>query len=135
VWLPVVLALIWFADARAILWSAAIGLLADSLSSGPLGMQMFVATITAALGLTLRPEDDERSRTLFLIWQFVVIGTGVGLSNVLEPLLSDGPALGWSSIVTIFGESVYGLALASWLMLLRPTTARGRTNGARMRLT
>jgi rod shape-determining protein MreD len=134
-WIPVLLALIWFGDGRAILWAATIGLLADGLSGGRFGTQMLVATLTASLGLVFRPEDDERSRWLLWMWQFVVIGAGVGLSHVLETLLSDGPILGGSSIMTMVGESVYGLVLMSWTMALRRPAARGHTRGARLRLT
>src|SRR5262245_23925071 len=92
-WLPVVLALSWFADARGIAWSAVIGLLADGLSSGRFGIEMLAATLTAAMLLSLRPDEDVRSRLPSLVWQFAVIATGLLLSRGIGSILSHDTAL------------------------------------------
>lgn len=110
-WLPLVLALTWFGDARGIVWAALIGLLADGLGSGRFGVEMFAATLTAVLTLSLRPDDDVRSRGAWLVWQFAVTGTGLVLSHGLNSVLSQGPAVSMSSFVLLAGEAVYGLVL------------------------
>lgn len=53
-WLPVVLALTWFGDARGIVWTALIGLLVDGLAGGRFGVEMLATTLTALLTLSLR---------------------------------------------------------------------------------
>lgn len=108
-WLPVVLALTWFGDARGIVWAALIGLLADGLASGRFGVEMLAATVTAALTLSLRPEEDTRSRGAWFVWQFAVIGTGLVLSHGLNSVLSDGTAVTLASLVTLAGDAAYGL--------------------------
>lgn len=112
-WLPVVLALTWFGDARGIVWTAFIGLLADGLAGGRFGVEMLAATLTAALTISLRPDEDVRSRGAWLVWQFAVIGTGLVLSNGLNSVLSDGPAVTMASLVTLAGQAAYGLALCA----------------------
>lgn len=112
-WLPVVLALTWFGDARGIVWTALIGLLADGLAGGRFGVEMLAATLTAALTISLRPDEDVRSRGAWFMWQFAVIGTGLVLSNGLNSVLSDGPAVTMASLVTLAGEAAYGLILCA----------------------
>lgn len=112
-WLPVVLALTWFGDARGIVWIALIGLLADGLAGGRFGVEMLAATLTAALTWSLRPDEDVRSRGTWLVWQFAVIATGLLLSRGLGSVLSEGPAVTWQSFVSLAGEAAYGLVLCS----------------------
>lgn len=112
-WLPVVLALTWFSDARGIAWAALIGLLADGLAGGRFGVEMLAATLTAALTLSLRPDEDARSRGAWFVWQFAVLGTGLVLSHGLNSVLSDGPAVTLASLVTQAGDAAYGLVLCS----------------------
>ncbi len=107
-WLPVVLALTWFGDARCIVWTALIGLLADGLGGGRFGVEMLAATLTAALTMSLRPDEDIRSRGAWFVWQFAVIGTGLVLSSGLNSVLSDGPAVTMASLVALAGEAAYG---------------------------
>lgn len=109
-WLPVVLALTWFGDARGIAWSAVIGLLADGLSEGRFGIQMLAATLTAALSMSVRPDEDVRSRIAWLVWQFGVIGTGLVLSHGLGSVFSNGPGVTVGSLLTNAGEAVFGLS-------------------------
>ncbi|RLT10589.1 MAG: hypothetical protein DWI21_03920 [Planctomycetota bacterium] len=110
-WLPVVLALTWFGDARGIVWTALIGLLADGFAGGRFGVEILAATLTAALTLSLRPDEDVRSRGAWFVWQFAVIATGLVLSHGLNSVLSDGPAVTMASLVALAGESAYGLIL------------------------
>lgn len=110
-WLPVVLALTWFGDTRGIVWTALIGLLADGLAGGRFGIEMLAATLTAALTLSLRPDEDTRSRGAWFTWQFAVIGTGLVLSHGLNSVLSDGTAVTLASLVTLAGDAAYGLIL------------------------
>lgn len=117
-WLPVVLALTWFGDARGIAWTALIGLLADGLAGGQFGVEMLAATLTAALTLSLRPDEDVRSRGAWFVWQFAVIGTGLVLSNGLNSVLSDGPAVTMASLVALAGEAAYGLVLCGCCEML-----------------
>jgi rod shape-determining protein MreD len=110
-WLPIVLALTWFADSRGIVWAALIGLLADGLSDGRFGVEMLAATMTAVLTISLRPADDVRSRWPWFVWWFVVIATGLLLSRGLGCVLSDGPAVTIASLMTLSGDAAYGLTL------------------------
>ena len=104
-WLPVVLALSWFADARGILWVAIIGLLADGMSDGRFGIEMLSATLTAAFSIPLRPDDDIRSRWPKLVWQFAIIGTGLVLSRGLGSVFSNGSPVTVASLITLAGEA------------------------------
>lgn len=108
-WLPVVLALTWFGDARGIAWTALIGLLADGLSGGRFGVEILAATLTAAMTMSLRPDEDVRSRGPWFVWQFAVIGTGLVLSSGLNRVLSDSPAVTMASLVALAGEAAIGL--------------------------
>jgi rod shape-determining protein MreD len=110
-WLPVVLALSWFADAHGVVWAAFIGLLADGLSSGRFGVEMLATTLTAVMLLPLRPDAEVRSRWPRFVWQFSVIATGLLLSRGFGGVLSDGPAVTITSLMTLAGEAAYGLAL------------------------
>ena len=110
-WLPVVLALSWFTDARGVVWASLVGLLADGLSSGRFGVEMLATTLTGAMMLSLRPDADVRSRWPRLVWQVSVIATGLLLSRGLGCVLSDGPAVTLASLTTLAGEAAYGLAL------------------------
>lgn len=110
-WLPVVLALTWFGDARGIAWTALIGLLADGLSGGRFGIEMLAATLTAALTLSLRPDDDVRSRGTWLVWQFAVIATALLLSRGIGSILSNGPEMNVDYLLMIVGEAAYGAAV------------------------
>ncbi len=116
-WLPVVLALSWFSDARGLAWASFNGLLADGLSSGRFGVEMLATTLTAAMMLSLRPDADTRSRWPRLVWQFSVIATGLLLSRGLGCFLSDGPAVTLPSLMTLAGEATYGLALCAALSI------------------
>ncbi len=107
-WLPVVLALTWFGDSRGIAWTALIGLLTDGLSGGRFGVEMLAATLAAALTMSLRPDEDVRSRGAWFVWQFAVIGTGLVLSSGLNSVLSDGAAVTMASLVTLAGEAAIG---------------------------
>lgn len=108
-WLPVVLALMWFGDARGIVWTALIGLLADGLAGGRFGVEMLAGTLTAALTLSLRPAEDAHARGTWFVWQFAVIGTGLVLSSGLNSVLSDGPPVTMASLVVLAGEAAIGL--------------------------
>lgn len=110
-WMPVVLALTWFGDARGIVWTTLIGVLADGLAGGRFGVEMLAATLTAALTLSLRPDEDARSRGTWFVWQFAVIGTGLVLSHGLNSVMSDGSAVTLASLVTLAGDAAYGLFL------------------------
>ncbi len=114
-WLPVVLALSWFTDARGLAWASLIGLLTDGLSSGRFGVEMLATTLTAAMMLSLRSDADVRSRWPRLVWQFSVIATGLLLSRGLGCVLSEGPAVTLASMTTLAGEAAYGLALCACL--------------------
>lgn len=135
-WLPVVLALTWFGDARGIGWTALIGLLADGLSGGRFGVEMLAATLTAALTLSLRPDEDVRSRGAWFVWQFAVIGTGLVLSHGLNSVLSDDPAVTLTSFVSLAGEAAYGIAFCALLgtltrLIHQPAGASPRFSGNR----
>ncbi len=112
-WLPVVLALTWFGDSRGIVWAALIGLMADGLAGGRFGVEMLAAMLTAALTMSLRPDEEVRSRGAWFVWQFAVIGTGLVLSHGLNSVLSDGPAVTIASLVALAGEAAYGLVLCN----------------------
>jgi cell shape-determining protein MreD len=126
-WLPVLLALSWFTDARGLVWAALIGLLSDGLSSGRFGVEMLATTLTAAMLLSLRPEVevDVRSRWPRLVWQFSLIATGLLLSQGLGCVLSEGQAMTLQTLTTLAGEAAYGLALCVGLSTfgaLRPNS-------------
>ncbi len=114
-WLPVVLALTWFADARGIAWAALIGLLADGLSSGRLGQEMLATTLAAALTLPLRPNARSRTDLPMFVWRFALIGSGLVLSRGYGgwfegsvPLtIGDLPLL---AAEALFGTVVFGVA-------------------------
>ena len=114
-WLPVVLALTWFADARGIAWVAIIGLLADGMSDGRLGVEMLSATLTAALSIPLRPDEEVRSRWPKLVWQFGIIGMGLVLSHGLGSVLSNGSSVTLASLTTLAGEAAVGTAICGIL--------------------
>ena len=114
-WLPVVLALSWFADARGIVWVSIIGLLADGMSGGRFGIEMLTATLTAALSVSLRPDDDVRSRWPKLVWQFAIIGTGLVLSHGLGSVFSNGSPVTVGSLITLAGEAAIGAGLCALL--------------------
>lgn len=116
-WLPVVLALTWFGDARGIVWTALIGLLVDGLAGGRFGVEMLATTLTALLTLSLRPDEETRSRGAWFVWQFAVIGTGLVLSHGLNSVLSDGPEVTVRSLMTLAGGAVYGLVLCGLMNL------------------
>lgn len=118
-WLPLVLALSWFPDARGLVWAAFTGLLADGMSSGRLGVEMLAATLTATMTLSLQPDADIRSRWPKLIWQFSIIATVLLLSRGFGSVLSNESVLTLDSLTTLAGESVYGLALCAGLSTFR----------------
>ena len=92
--LPVVLAVTWFDDARGILWAAVIGLLADGLSSGRFGQEMLATTLAAALMRPLLPEPRSRSALPMLVWQFALLGSGLLVSHGYGSLFEgSGPLL------------------------------------------
>ncbi len=107
-WLPVVLALTWFADARGIAWAALIGLLADGLSNGRLGQEMLAATLAAGMMLPLRPES--RSRLPMLVWQFGLIGSGLVLSRGYGALFDDGVPMTFGILPLLAAEAALGIA-------------------------
>jgi rod shape-determining protein MreD len=121
VWLPVVVAVAWFADARGIAWGALIGLLADGLSAGMLGQQMLAATLAATLLLPLLPESRSRFGVARLVWTFALIASAELLSQFHASLLSDGPAVTNWSLVLIAGSAAYGTTMCALL------TSIGRT--------
>lgn len=123
-WLPVVLALTWFGDVRGIGWGALIGLLADGLSDGRFGVEMLAATLTAAMSLSLRPDEDVRSRGAWLVWLFAVISTGLVLSRGLGSIFSNGPAVTLSSLLTLAGEAAFGWSICLLFGLLGTLRAR-----------
>ena len=110
-WLPVVLALTWFNDARGIGWVAIVGLFADGMSEGRFGIEMLAATLAGALMMSLRPDEDARSRWPLLIWQSAVIGTGLTLAHGLGSILSNGSAVTLNSLTTLAGEAAIGVVL------------------------
>ncbi len=114
-WLPVVLALSWFADARGIVWVAIIGLLADGMSDGRFGIEMLSATLTAALSIPLRPDEDVRSRWPKLVWQFAIIGTGLVLSHGLGSVFSNGSPVTLTSLMILAGEAAIGAGICALL--------------------
>ena len=123
-WLPLVLALSWFPDARGLVWASLIGLLGDGMSSGRLGVEMMAATLTSAMTLPMRPDADIRSRWPKLIWQFSIISTGLLLSGGFGSVFSNDSALTLDSLTTLTGEAAYGLALCAGLSTFGAT----RTN-------
>ncbi len=116
VWLPVVVAVAWFADARGIAWGALIGLLADGLSAGVLGQQMLAATMSSTLLLPLLPESRSRIGVGRLIWAFAVIASAELLSQFHASLLSYGPAVTFWSLILIAGSAAYGTAVYALLV-------------------
>ncbi len=115
VWLPVVVAVAWFADARGIAWVALIGLLADGLSAGVLGQQMLAATLASTLLLPLLPESRSQIGVGRLVWTFAVIASAELLSQFHASLLSDGPAVTNWSLLLIAGSAAYGTAVCALL--------------------
>ena len=107
-WLPVVLALTWFADARGIAWAALIGLLADGLSSGRLGQEMFATSLAAAIMLPLRPEARSRAGLPMLVWRFALIGSGLLLSRGYGGLFEGSVPLTIGMLPSLAAEAVYG---------------------------
>ena len=120
-WLPVVFAVAWFADARGIAWGALIGLLADGLADGVLGQQMLAATLAATMLLPLLPESPSPIGVRRLAWTFAVIASAELLSQFHASVLSDGPAVTFWSLVVIAGSAAYGAAVCALL------TSIGRT--------
>ena len=116
-WLPVVLALSWFADARGVAWAAIIGLLADGMSDGRFGIEMLSATLAATLTLPLRPDEDVRSRWPKLVWQIAIIGTGLVLSHGLDSVFSNGSPVTVASLITLAGEAVIGAGICGLIHL------------------
>ena len=106
-WLPVVLALTWFADVRGIAWTALIGLLADGLSNGRLGQEMLATTLAAGLMLPLRPES--RSRLPTLVWQFGLIGSGLVLSRGYGALFEGGAPMAFGTLPWLAAETAFGM--------------------------
>lgn len=107
-WLPVLLAVTWFADARGIAWAAIIGLLADGLSSGRFGQEMLATTLAAALMLPLLPEPRSRSALPMLVWQFALIGSGLLVSHGYGSLFDGNGPLLLSALPFIALEAAFG---------------------------
>jgi hypothetical protein len=79
---------------------------------------MLAATLTAVLTMSLRPDEDVRSRGAWFVWQFAVIGTGLVLSSGLNSVLSDGPAVTMASLVALAGEAAFGVGFCALFGLL-----------------
>ena len=93
-WLPVLLAMTWFDNARGIAWAAVIGLIADGLSNGRFGQEMLATTLAAAFLLPLLPEPRSRSALPMFVWQFALIGSGLLVSHGYGSLFDgNGPLL------------------------------------------
>ena len=107
-WLPVVLALTWFADARGIAWAALIGLLADGLSSGRLGQEMFATSLAAAIMLPLRPEARSRAGLPMLVWRFALIGSGLLSSRSYGGLFEGSLPLTVGDLPLLAADAAYG---------------------------
>ncbi len=132
-WLPVVLAVTWFDDARGWIWGTIVGLLADGLSDGRFGVEMLAITLSTLLLAGLRPDDDVRSKIPWRVWQFGMIGSGLLLSRSLSSVLSDAPAVTLASLLTVGGETIYGLVLVTLFaaigrVLGNQTISQDRTN-------
>jgi rod shape-determining protein MreD len=112
-WLPVLLAVTWFADARGIAWAAMIGLLADGLSSGRFGQEMLATTLAAALMLPLLPEPRSRSVLVMLVWQFALIGSGLLVSHGYASLFDGNGPLLLSALPQIALEAAFGVIVFS----------------------
>ena len=110
-WLPVVLAVTWFDDARGIVWAAVIGLLADGLSSGRFGQEMLATTLAAALMLPLLPEPRSRSALPMFVWQFALIGSGLLVSHGYGSLFEGSGPLLLGALPLIATEAAYGAIL------------------------
>ena len=133
-WLPVVLALTWFSDARGIAWAAFIGLLADGLSSGQFGQEMLATTIASALMLPLLPEPRSRSALPMLVWQFALIGSGLVLSHGYGSLFADNGTLTLDTLPLLAMEAAYGaivFGLAFKVVGTFPVPSSGRPESLR----
>ena len=108
-WLPLVLAQTWFADARGIAWAALIGLLADGLSSGRLGQEMLATTLAAAITLPLRPEARSRTGLPVLVWRFALIGSGLLLSRGYGGLFEGSAPLTIGALPLLAVDAAYGV--------------------------
>ena len=110
-WLPVILALKWFDDARGIAWAAIIGLLADGLSNGRFGQEMLATTLASAMMLPLLPEPRSRSALPMLVWQFALIGSGLLLTHGYGSLFEGNGPLMLGALPLIAVEAAYGAIL------------------------
>ena len=107
-WLPVVLALTWFGNARGIAWSALIGLLADGMSNGRLGQEMLATTLAAGMMLPLRPESRSRTGLPTLVWQFGLIGSGLVLARGYGGLFEGGSPMTFGTLPLLAAEALFG---------------------------
>ena len=110
-WLPVVLAVTWFDDARGIVWAALIGLLADGLSSDRFGQEMLATTLAAGLMLPLLPEWRSRSALPMFVWQFALIGSGLLVSHGYGSLFEGNGPLLLGALPLIAVEAAFGAFL------------------------
>ncbi len=130
-WLPVVLAVTWFDDARGIVWATLIGLLADGLSSGRFGQEMLATTLAAGLMLPLLPESRSRSALPMFVWQFALIGSGLLVSHGYGSLFEgNGPlllgALPLIALEAAYGAILFGLASKMGEAISKPVAPAAR---------
>lgn len=133
VWLLVVLALSWFADARGIAWAAVIGLLADGMMDEPFGLSMCSTTLTAAMLVALKPDAKARSLWLDVIWQFSVLATGLFLTRGIGSMFAGGHFMTLVSLTHIAAEAGFGATLCLMLGLLRAPFAPTPRNATALR--
>ena len=131
-WLPVLLAVTWFADARGIAWAAMIGLLADGLSSGRFGQEMLATSLAAALLLPLLPEPRSRSALPMLVWQFALIGSGLLVSHGYGSLFDGNGPLLLSALPQLSLEAFAGAIVFSMTSRLIEAISKPVAQAARL---
>ncbi len=131
-WLPVLLAVTWFDDARGIAWAAMIGLLADGLSSGRFGQEMLATTLAAALMLPLLPEPRSRSALPMLVWQFALIGSGLLVSHGYGSLFGGNGPLLLSALPLFALEAAFGAIVFSMTSRLIEAISKPAAQAARL---
>ena len=131
-WLPVLLAMTWFDDARGIAWAAMIGLIADGLSSGRFGQEMLATTLAAALMLPLLPEPRSRSALPMFVWQFALIGSGLSLSHGYGSLFDGNGPLLLSALPQMALEALVGAIVFSMTSRLIEAISKPAAKAARL---
>ncbi|MCX7423295.1 MAG: hypothetical protein NT013_27685 [Planctomycetia bacterium] len=128
-WLPVLLAMTWFDDARGIAWAAMIGLIADGLSSGRFGQEMLATTLAAALML---PELRSRSALPMFVWQFALIVSGLLLSHGYGSLFDGNGPLLLSALPQMALEALVGAIVFSMTSRLIGAISKPAAQAARL---